>query len=206
MRFSAAKVVPPPPYTPPGAIESSREIRPSRTLRSFFNRLPPVLRATASQKRGFDKLVDEGASALTTAPCPRRIRRRVRLKAQERLRPSRTLQGFSTVCHPFYGRLWFAHCGESPSAGAEAFCPFSPQRVLENAESPSLQVQPAMNRENRRAERSKATRGDCILYFFHVRFDLAHGFLRRAVVVRDAVGKGRVERRARVIHRVKIAR
>ena len=77
---------------------------------------------------------------------------------------------------------------------------------LENAESPSLQVQPAMNRENRRAERSKATRGDCILYFFHVRFDLAHGFLRRAVIVRDAVGKGRVERRARVIHRVKIAR
>ena len=48
---------------------------------------------------GIDKLVDEGASALTTAPCPRRIRRRVRLEARERFGLLDLSKVFSTVCH-----------------------------------------------------------------------------------------------------------
>ena len=39
MRFSGAKIVPCPPYTPLGAIESSRGLRPSRALRGFFDSL-----------------------------------------------------------------------------------------------------------------------------------------------------------------------
>ena len=39
MRFSGAKIVPCPPYTPLGAIESSRGLRPSRALREFFDSL-----------------------------------------------------------------------------------------------------------------------------------------------------------------------
>ena len=35
MGFSGAKIVPCPPYTPLGAIESSRGLRPSRALRGF---------------------------------------------------------------------------------------------------------------------------------------------------------------------------
>ena len=35
MGFSGAKIVPCPPYTPLGAIESSRGLRPSRALRFF---------------------------------------------------------------------------------------------------------------------------------------------------------------------------
>ena len=41
MRFSAAKIVPRPPYTPPGTIKSSRELRPSRALQGFFDSLKP---------------------------------------------------------------------------------------------------------------------------------------------------------------------
>ena len=41
MRFSGAKIVPCPPYTPLGAIESSRGLRPSRALRGFFDSLGP---------------------------------------------------------------------------------------------------------------------------------------------------------------------
>ena len=39
MRFSGAKIDPCPPYTPLGAIESSRGLRPSRALRGFFDSL-----------------------------------------------------------------------------------------------------------------------------------------------------------------------
>ena len=39
MRFSGAKIVPCPPYTPLGAIESSRGLRPSRALQGFFDSL-----------------------------------------------------------------------------------------------------------------------------------------------------------------------
>ena len=39
MRFSSAKIVPRPPYTPPGTIKSSRELRPSRALQGFFDSL-----------------------------------------------------------------------------------------------------------------------------------------------------------------------
>ena len=39
MGFSGAKIVPCPPYTPLGAIESSRGLRPSRALRGFFDSL-----------------------------------------------------------------------------------------------------------------------------------------------------------------------
>ena len=39
MGFSDAKIVPCPPYTPLGAIESSRGLRPSRALRGFFDSL-----------------------------------------------------------------------------------------------------------------------------------------------------------------------
>ena len=39
MRFSGAKIDPCPPYTPLGAIESSRGQRPSRALRGFFDSL-----------------------------------------------------------------------------------------------------------------------------------------------------------------------
>ena len=49
MRFSSAKIVPRPPYTPPGTIKSSRELRPSRALQGFFDSLkPPVQRAVLS--------------------------------------------------------------------------------------------------------------------------------------------------------------
>ena len=39
MRFSSAKIVPRPPYTPPGTIKSSRELRPARALQGFFDSL-----------------------------------------------------------------------------------------------------------------------------------------------------------------------
>ena len=41
MRFSGAKNVPCPPYTPLGTIESSRGLRPFRALRGFFDSLGP---------------------------------------------------------------------------------------------------------------------------------------------------------------------
>ena len=48
MGFSGAKIVPCPPYTPLGAIESSRGLRPSRALRGFFDSLSsPFRRAFA---------------------------------------------------------------------------------------------------------------------------------------------------------------
>ena len=48
MRFSDAKIVPCPPYTPLGTIESSRGLRPSRALRGFFDSLSsPFRRAFA---------------------------------------------------------------------------------------------------------------------------------------------------------------
>ena len=47
MRFSGAKIVPCPPYTPLGAIESSRGLRPSRALRGFFDSLSDSLKGIA---------------------------------------------------------------------------------------------------------------------------------------------------------------
>ena len=41
MGFSGAKIDPCPPYTPLGAIESSKGLRPSRALRGFFDSLSP---------------------------------------------------------------------------------------------------------------------------------------------------------------------
>ena len=42
MGFSGAKIVPCPPYTPLGTIESSKGLRPSRALRGFFDSLTPL--------------------------------------------------------------------------------------------------------------------------------------------------------------------
>ena len=55
MRFSGVKIVPRPPYTPLGAIASSRGLRPSRALRGFFDspaRLPEPASLPGWPRRG----------------------------------------------------------------------------------------------------------------------------------------------------------
>ena len=44
MGFSDAKTVPCPPYMPPGTIESSKGLRPSRALRGFFRQSEAIPR------------------------------------------------------------------------------------------------------------------------------------------------------------------
>ena len=51
MGFSGAKIVPRPPYTPLGAIGSSRGLRPSRALRGFFDSLSDSLKGIAFDGR-----------------------------------------------------------------------------------------------------------------------------------------------------------
>ena len=51
MRFSDAKIVPCPPYTPLGTIESSRGLRPSRALRGVFDSLSSPFRGAQTVKK-----------------------------------------------------------------------------------------------------------------------------------------------------------
>ena len=73
MGFSAAKIAPHPPYTPPGTIGSSRGLRPSRALREVFdnpNSGKPTLSRTL---RGFS----DGLRALPLWESPAAPRRRI---------------------------------------------------------------------------------------------------------------------------------
>ena len=57
MRFSDAKIAPCPPYTPPGTIESSKGLRPSRALRSFLTVRAPGRRTSRRFRVCFSKRV-----------------------------------------------------------------------------------------------------------------------------------------------------
>ena len=99
MRFSSAKIVPRPPYTPPGTIKSSRELRPSRTLQGFFDSLA-LRRKSQGQlvKKEFDKLVDGGASS--PARCRVSNLRFEPSAVSPSAKPENPL-GFQPSCHPY---------------------------------------------------------------------------------------------------------
>ena len=97
MRFSGAKIVPCPPYTPLGAIESSRGLRPSRALRGFFDSLGSPERGAQLVKKGFDKLVDGEASS--PARCRASNLRFEPSAVSPRAKPENP-KGFQPPCHP----------------------------------------------------------------------------------------------------------
>ena len=78
MGFSGAKIVPCPPYTPLGAIESSRGLRPSRALRGFFDSLwgcERTKRSSAAPLQFYLKQTDERKKCIIP-PYPQRKRLR----------------------------------------------------------------------------------------------------------------------------------
>ena len=75
MGFSGAKIVPRPPYTPLGAIGSSRGLRPSRALRGFFDSLCDSLQGIASLRPRRGRGWGPGRRAPFRPPSPARPRR-----------------------------------------------------------------------------------------------------------------------------------
>ena len=131
MRFSSAKIVPRPPYTPPGTIKSSRELRPSRAqlVKKVFDKLvdgrassPATATPTSFCKKSFRFPGAKTArkrfllwkirfSAAKIVPCPPYTPPGT-IKSSRELRSSRTLQGFFDSLKPSpYAAVFLRLCG-----------------------------------------------------------------------------------------------